>query len=216
MTLWIKICGMTTPEAVEAAVDAGVDAIGFVFAESVRQLSPARAATLAAPARGRVLCAAVTRHPTQRAIDEIMEIFKPDLLQTDVEDLPGIHVPRQLPLLPVFRQRPPEEQRLPVRLLFEGLVSGSGVPGDWATARRIAGQSELILAGGLNATNVAAAIEEVRPFGVDVSSGVEERRGVKSPAAIARFVSAARVAGRSKDASHATHGYSARNTPDRR
>lgn len=192
MTVWIKICGMTTPEAVEASLEARVDAIGFVFAESVRQVTPAKAATLAEQARGRVLCAAVTRHPTQRAVDEIMQIFKPDLLQTDAEDLPGLRIPPQLLLLPVFRQRPPQAQRLPVRLLFEGPTSGSGVPGDWATARQLASRAELILAGGLNATNVAAAIEEVRPFGVDVSSGVEERRGIKSPAAIARFVSAVR------------------------
>jgi phosphoribosylanthranilate isomerase len=192
MTLWIKICGMTTHEAVEASLEARVDAIGFVFAESVRQLTPRQAAALAAPARGRALCTAVTRHPTQQALDEIMEVFKPDLLQTDAEDLPGLHLPPELPLLPVYRQRPSQEQRLPVRLLFEGLTSGSGVASDWGTARAVAARAELILAGGLNATNVAAAIEEVRPFGVDVSSGVEERRGIKSPAAIARFVSAAR------------------------
>jgi phosphoribosylanthranilate isomerase len=192
MSVWIKICGMTTPEAVGASLEAGVDAIGFVFAESVRQLTPARAAALAMPARGRVLCAAVTRHPTQLALDEIVEVFKPDLLQTDAEDLPGLRVPMQLALLPVYRQRPPEAQRLPARLLFEGLISGSGTPCDWGTAHHIAGRSELVLAGGLNATNVAGAIEAVEPFGVDVSSGVEQRRGIKSPAEIARFVSAAR------------------------
>jgi phosphoribosylanthranilate isomerase len=194
MTLWIKICGMTTPEAVEASLDARVDAIGFVFAESVRQLTPATAAGLAAPARGRVLCAAVTRHPTQRAIDEIITELKPDLLQTDAEDLSGLRIPAQLQVLPVFRQPPFEQRGLPARLLFEGLTSGSGVPADWGAARELARKSELILAGGLHATNVAAAVKEVRPFGVDVSSGVEERRGIKSPAAIARFVSAARAA----------------------
>jgi phosphoribosylanthranilate isomerase len=191
MTLWIKICGMTTPEAVDAALNAGVDAIGFVFAESVRQLSPAKAANLAAAARGRLLCTAVTRHPTQQAIDEIVAVFKPDLLQTDADDLPGLRLPAQLPLLPVFRQHPGTQQ-LPARLLFEGPTSGSGKPCDWSAASRIARASELILAGGLNATNVAAAIEEVHPFGVDVSSGVEERPGIKSQAEIARFVSAAR------------------------
>ena len=79
-TRWIKICGMTTPEAVEACLEAHVDAIGFVFAESVRQVTPAKAASLAAPARGRVVCTAVTRHPTQQVIDEIIEVFQPDLL----------------------------------------------------------------------------------------------------------------------------------------
>jgi phosphoribosylanthranilate isomerase len=197
MTVWIKICGMTTPEAVEASLNARVEAIGFVFAESIRQVSPAKAASLAAPARGRVLCTAVTRHPTQQAIDEIIDVFKPDLLQTDAEDLPGLRLPPQLQLLPVFRRwqgdDSPMPGPLPTRLLFEGLASGSGMPCDWVGARQMARKSQLILAGGLNATNVAAAIAEVRPFGVDVSSGVEERPGIKSQAEIARFASAARA-----------------------
>ena len=192
MTLWIKICGMTTPEAVEAAVATGVDAIGFVFAESVRQVTLARAASLAEPARGRIVCTAVTRHPTQQAIDEIIAIFQPDLLQTDAEDLLGLRLPQQLPLLPVFRRWNGDEQHLPSRLLFEGLTSGSGMPADWVTAQQLARKSELILAGGLNATNVATAVAAVNPFGVDVSSGVEARPGIKSQTEISRFVSAAR------------------------
>lgn len=197
MTIWIKICGMTTPEAVEASLAASVDAIGFVFAESVRKLTLARAVDLAAPARGRVLCTAVTRRPTQQAIDEIVDVFKPDLLQTDVEDLRLLHFPQQLQLLPVFRRYKDDAEPLPARLLFEGPASGSGKQSDWPAARHLARKSELILAGGLNAANVAAAITEVRPFGVDVSSGVEERPGIKSQAEIARFAAAARsVSGR--------------------
>jgi phosphoribosylanthranilate isomerase len=191
--LWIKICGMTTPEAVEACLAAGVDAIGFVFAESVRQVTPAKAASLAAPARGRVVCTAVTRHPTQQGVDEIIEVFQPDLLQTDAADLRGLRLPPRLPLLPVFRRWNGDEHPVPHRLLFEGLTSGSGMPADWVTASQLARESELILAGGLNATNVATAIAAVSPFGVDVSSGVEERPGIKSHAEIARFVSAART-----------------------
>jgi phosphoribosylanthranilate isomerase len=196
MTVWVKICGMTTPEAVEAALNASVDAIGFVFAESIRQVTPAKAASLAAPARGRVLCTAVTRHPTQQAIDEIVDVFKPDLLQTDAQDLPGLRIAPQVQVLPVFRRWQGDEGSLtgplPARLLFEGLASGSGETSDWVGARHMARRSQLILAGGLNAANVAAAIAEVRPFGVDVSSGVEERPGIKSQVEIARFVSAAR------------------------
>ena len=94
---------MTTPEAVEACLGAEVDAIGFVFAESVRQVTPARAASLAAPARGRVVCTAVTRHPTQQLIDEVIAVFQPDLLQTDSDDLHRLRLPPRLPLLPVFR-----------------------------------------------------------------------------------------------------------------
>jgi phosphoribosylanthranilate isomerase len=84
---------------------------------------------------------------------------------------------------------------LPPRLLFEGLTSGAGVPCDWTAARRVARRTELVLAGGLNPANVAAAIEAVQPFGVDVSTGVEVRPGVKSPTEIMNFVRAARETG---------------------
>jgi phosphoribosylanthranilate isomerase len=186
---------MTTPEAVTAALEAGADAIGFVFAESPRRVTPAVAARLATAARGRVTCTAVTRHPTQQSIDEIVAVFAPDLLQTDAEDLISLRLPRELALLPVFRGSPSRESPLPERLLFEGPVSGSGLGCDWRSAREVARRAELVLAGGLNADNVATAIAEVEPFGVDVSSGVEERPGIKSPAEIARFVTAVRERG---------------------
>jgi phosphoribosylanthranilate isomerase len=141
-----------------------------------------------------VLCTAVTRHPTQQVVDEILDVFKPDLLQTDADDLHTLRLPPQLPLLPVFRRYTVEDSQLPPRLLFEGPTSGSGQTSDWAAARHLARKSQLILAGGLNATNVGAAIAAVDPFGVDVSSGVEVRPGIKSQAEIARFVSAARAA----------------------
>lgn len=193
MTLWIKICGMTTPQGVAAALDAKVDAIGFVFASSVRKVTAEKASALALPARGRVACAAVTRHPSQAAVDDILENFKPDVLQTDAADLATLRLPQQLSILPVYREWD-DAMQLPSRLLFEGQTSGSGVTCDWAAAARIANRSEVILAGGLNAANVASAIAEVRPFGVDVSSGVEECPGIKSPAEIERFVTAARSA----------------------
>ena len=85
---------------------------------------------------------------------------------------------------------------LPPRLLFEGARSGTGRTADWSAAQALARRTQLVLAGGLNAGNVAAAIAAVRPFGVDVSSGVEEAPGVKSPAAIADFVQAVRAAAR--------------------
>ncbi len=191
--MWIKICGMTTSEAVTAALDAGVDAIGFVFADSVRQVSAATAARLAAPARGKVICVAVTRHPSQYALDEILTLFKPDVLQTDAGDLPLLRVPTALETLPVLRGRQ-DAGTLPARILFEGLESGSGMPCDWSSARLVARRTQLVLAGGLNADNIRTAVAEVRPFGVDVSSGVEQRPGVKSPGEILRFVRAARAA----------------------
>jgi phosphoribosylanthranilate isomerase len=194
--MWVKICGMTTIEAVEAALAAGVDAIGFVFAESTRQVTPQRAALLAATARGRVPCIAVTRHPDQSAVDEILAVFKPDALQTDFEDFRALRLPAELDRLPVVRAGRDEPQPLPPRFLFEGPVSGTGVPSDWATAGTLARRAELILAGGLTPENVATAIVAVRPFGVDVSSGVESAPGIKSPERIASFVRSARAASR--------------------
>jgi phosphoribosylanthranilate isomerase len=192
--LWLKICGLTDEAAVSAALQAGVDAIGFVFSPSPRQLQPAQAARLAAPARGRALCIAVTRHPKQALLDEIVRDFKPDGWQTDINDLSVLRVPRQLPILPVLRSGSAALESPPRRFLFEGPVSGQGISADWAEARRLASAAQLILAGGLAVDNVATAIETVRPFGVDVSSGVEEQPGRKSPALIAAFVAAARMA----------------------
>jgi phosphoribosylanthranilate isomerase len=192
--LWIKICGVTDSAAVTAALQAGVDAIGFVLSPSPRQLHAAHAARLAAPARGRALCIAVTRQPSQQLLDDIARDFEPDGWQTDINDLTVLRVPRQLPILPVLRSGSPALESPPRRFLFEGPVSGQGVTGDWDEAARLATQSQLILAGGLTPDNVAAAIAAVRPFGVDVSSGVEERPGKKSPELIAAFVARARAA----------------------
>jgi phosphoribosylanthranilate isomerase len=78
--------------------------------------------------------------------------------------------------------------------VFEGPTSGIGELADWGRAAELARQTQLILAGGLNAENVAEAVQVVRPFGVDVSSGVEQEPGVKDPALIDRFVRAVRAA----------------------
>jgi phosphoribosylanthranilate isomerase len=83
---------------------------------------------------------------------------------------------------------------IPARFLFEGARSGAGEVVDWTVAERLARQGELVLGGGLDPGNVAAAIRAVRPWGVDVSSGVESAPGVKDPARIEAFVNAARVA----------------------
>ena len=193
--MWIKICGMTTPAAVDAALAARVDAIGFVFAASVRELTPAAASALARPARGRMRCVAVTHHPTQHAVDEIVREFAPDLLQSDAEDFAPLRLPATLETLAVVRAGDSLPAALPARLLFEGPASGRGQLTDWSAAAELARRTELILAGGLSEANVAAALERVRPFGVDVSSGVEEQPGVKDPASIFRFVAAVRAAG---------------------
>ena len=192
--LFIKLCGMTTPDAVQAALDSEVDAIGFVFAASVRQVTTQRANELAAPARRRVACVAVTRHPSRESVAAILGEFRPDILQTDIEDLDALDLPRTLSVLPVMRPGASAACALPGRVLFEGPVSGSGLVTDWAEAAALAQRAQVVLAGGLDAGNVGAAIRRVHPFGVDVSSGVEQQPGLKSPKKIAEFVAAARAA----------------------
>lgn len=82
----------------------------------------------------------------------------------------------------------------PARVLYEGAVSGAGRTADWTRAHAVARRTDVLLAGGLSPDNVGEAIRTVRPWGVDVSSGVESSPGVKSPAKISSFIAAARAA----------------------
>lgn len=193
--LWVKVCGLTTRDAVAAAVDAGVDAVGFVFAESKRQVTAQQAAELASEVPRNILRVAVMLHPSQAQLDEVWSQFRPDVLQTDIDDLTSLQVPAGLQVTPVIRAGRELPAALPGRLLFEGPVSGTGETTDWSAAARLASRTQLILAGGLKPDNVGAAIATARPFGVDVSSGVEARPGVKDPAKIYQFVRNARAAG---------------------
>jgi phosphoribosylanthranilate isomerase len=195
---FIKICGMTDSGAVDAALAAGAEAIGFVFAKSVRQVTPAQAAALAAPARGKALCVAVTLHPDAASLRQVFEEFRPDVWQSDLEDMRHAIVPAGLTVWPVLRELPGKLtaslQRPEQPLLFEGPRSGTGEVADWSAARLLSAVHRLILAGGLSPANVSEAIAQVRPFGVDVSSGVEDAPGRKSPALIESFVTTARAA----------------------
>jgi phosphoribosylanthranilate isomerase len=195
---FVKICGMNDTRAVAAALAAGADSIGFVFAPSARQVTPRQALELARPARGRALCVAVTQHPAGEMVELIVEVFRPDVLQSDSRDFSRITLPSGIAAWPVLRgarrQDDAEAARPGQRVLFEGPRSGAGEMSDWTRARELAGRCELILAGGLRPANVADAIASVRPFGVDVSSGVEEAPGRKSPALIEEFVGKARAA----------------------
>ena len=191
MSLWVKICGLTTSEGVTAAVDARADAIGFVFAPSKRQVTPEQATALAKTVPDHIARVAVMLHPTQEELDAVWSDFRPDVLQTDEEDLEQLVIPDGLAVTPVLRT-----MRLPLsrRVLFEGAMSGSATLADWAAAAALAQQVELILAGGLNAANVVNAVRQVAPFGVDVSSGVERAPGIKDRGMIHEFVHAARSA----------------------
>jgi phosphoribosylanthranilate isomerase len=194
MSLWIKICGLTTKEAVDAAVAAGADAVGFVFAPSKRNVSAQSAVELCVDVPDSIPRVAVMQHPDPGLVEEVWEVFQPDILQTDWTDLAALDLPNKLHVLPVVRAGTPLPTPLPTRMLFEGAVSGTGTVADWAQAAELARKTQLVLAGGLNPLNVAAAITTVAPFGVDVSSGVESEPGVKDIEKIRAFVSAARRA----------------------
>lgn len=193
MSVFVKICGLTTPEGVAAAVKAGANAAGFVFSPSPRQVTPAQARKLAAALPATMRRVAVFRHPPPGWISQVMDEFPADWVQSDAADLPGVDL-GGAEALPVFRSGAPLPPLLPDRVLFEGPDSGAGRVADWPAAAALAERTRVILAGGLNPANLAAALAAVRPWGVDVSSGVESSPGIKDPALIAAFVAAARRA----------------------
>ena len=196
MSLFVKICGMTDARSVAAAVDAGADAVGFVFYQrSPRNLSLAEAGRLAAEVPPGVLRVAVTLHPPDALCRAILEEFRPDVLQTDAADLPAIELPPGVEAWPVLREPTvPDAGQAAGTYVYEGALSGHGQTVDWARAADVARRGNMLLAGGLSAANVAEAIRTVRPWGVDVSSAVESAPGQKSAAKIRTFIDAARAA----------------------
>ena len=195
MGVFVKICGLTTASDVAAAVDAGADAIGFVFARSPRQVTVAAAVELALAVPASIARVAVMRHPTQAEWDTVAAGFGPDWLQTDAGDFDELHIDADVKHMPVYRDRPGLDIEVighEERVLFEAARSGVGERADWDKAALLAGSTRLMLAGGLDPDNVAVAIRQVRPWGVDVSSGVEKIRGVKDAHKIAAFVNAVR------------------------
>ena len=193
MSIFIKICGITSTEAAIASVSAGANALGFVFAESARRLTPARATQIVDEIPAEVERVAVFLRPTIGEIESVLDRFDADTVQADAGSLVGFD---RVPVLPVIRDGhwlPPRG-----RLLFEGARSGVGEAADWTTARLLARTRPLILAGGLDQHNVSEAIRSVRPHGVDVSSGVETGPGVKSPDLILGFIEAVREAEKAK------------------
>ena len=195
MSLLVEICGLRKADDVKAAVSAGADAVGFVFAESVRRISPADARKLTQYLPKRVRRVAVMRHPAQSEWQEVLDTFAPDVLQTDLEDFESLDVPDSVERWPVIREGYEGiDGKLPAVFLYEGRRSGAGQTVDWPSAAAIATRGRMILAGGLGVDNIATAIRTVHPYGVDVSSGVESRPGRKDPGLIQLFIKAARAA----------------------
>ena len=195
MSVLVKICGLRNAADVTAAVDAGADAIGFVFAESVRRVTAAAAADATAQLKSDIRKVAVMRHPSDDEWAEVLLEFRPDLLQTDIEDFDSLDVPDIVQRLPVIREgHVVHNDELPDLFIYEGANSGQGEVVDWQCAADVAARGKMILAGGLSAQNIAEAIATVRPFGVDVSSAVETEPGCKSPELIQEFIKAVRDA----------------------
>lgn len=197
MSVFVKICGMTQAADVEAAVAAGADALGFVFADSARRVTPGQAVALAKAIPDGVLRVAVMRHPSDAEWQAVLDTFVPDVLQTDARDFGTLAVPRSVRRWPVLREGAVDT--LPEgEFVYEGGASGQGSTVDWEVAAEIAGRTSpaqrMILAGGLGPDNVATAIAKVRPFGVDASSGLESAPGCKDPQRMAAFVRAAKSA----------------------
>ena len=207
----VKICGLSTPEAVEAAVAGGAAYVGFVFfAPSPRDIAPTRAAELAAPARAAGLkIVAVTVDADDALLDQIMATLAPELIQLHGAEIPeraaavrdrtgagvikALRVSRadDLGAADSFAHAADQlmfDARAPADALLPG---GNGSAFDWTilAGRRFA--QPWLLAGGLHAANVGEAVRTSGAAQVDVSSGVERSPGVKDPASIRAFLEAA-------------------------
>lgn len=199
--MFVKICGLSTEEHVQVAIEAGADAVGFVFADSVRRVDPDHAARITNSVPDTIKKVAVMLHPSKEEWRSVLREFRPDVLQTDAGDFTNLNVPADIERWPVYREGNKvtdtyrSSLKVSVTYLYEGARSGSGEMVDWGVAASVAEQGNMILAGGLSVANVAKAIEIVRPFGVDVSSAVESAPGQKDPELIRKFINAAKAAG---------------------
>lgn len=203
MRVRVKICGVKDRSAVDAAALAGADALGFVFAVSERRISAEAAHALASDLPAFVGTVGVFRYPTVPELQSVGARFAPDLVQAE----PGRDVLKHVSpgrLLAVFHDSDSlldrvlrfRETRGPnATILLEAAGRGGrGAKPDWTRAEQAARTGPLVLAGGLTPDNVVEAIQTVRPWGVDVSSGVESAPGVKDPARIRAFIQAVRSA----------------------
>lgn len=199
MRVRIKICGMTRAEDMAAAAKLGVDAVGLVFyAKSPRQVDIGRAQSLAADLPAFVTLTALFMDPDAETVRQVLDKTRVDLLQfhggESAEFCCSFGRPyiKAVPMgertdLAEYARRHPRATALLLDSHMAGQRGGTGVSFDWSAIPRIPGL-QVILAGGLNPSNVAAAIRAVRPYGVDVSSGVESTPGIKDPDKMAAFV----------------------------
>lgn len=207
----VKICGLSTPETVQAALDGGAAFVGFLFfARSPRYIAPETAARLAESVRGRAKIVAVTVDPDDASLDRIAATLRPDLIQ-----LHGSETPRRaaqvsertgagvIKVLPVVEAGDIDAAKafdgLVEHLMFEGKPpkdaerpGGIGAVFDWSLLAGRRFERPWFLAGGLDPWNLAEAVRLSGAPLVDVSSGVERGAGLKDPGLISAFLDAAR------------------------
>ncbi|MFN3349764.1 phosphoribosylanthranilate isomerase [Pseudorhodoplanes sp.] len=213
MNTLIKICGLTTPLALDAALDEGADFVGFVFfPPSPRHVPLDLAPDLGAQVQGRSRKVALTVDADDATHDAIVKALRPDMLQLHGRESParlaalrarfGLPVIKAIPVETaadlaavddyaakadwlLFDARPPKDASRP---------GGLGKPFDWTLLNQLDPGLPFMLSGGLEPGNVGQALAITRAPGVDVSSGVESRPGAKDPAKIAAFIRAVRMA----------------------
>lgn len=213
MSLVVKICGLSTPETLEVALEAGADMVGFVFFEaSPRHVGLGAARELGRRIQGRALKVALTVDADDATLENCIEALRPDLLQLhgaesvarlrDIKSKFGLPVMKALPVATAADRAPlPGYAAVADRILFDARApkdatrpGGLGVPFDWHLLDDLNLAIPFMVGGGLHAGNVAEAIRVTRADGVDVSSGIESAPGVKDPDKIRAFIHAAREA----------------------
>jgi phosphoribosylanthranilate isomerase len=209
----VKICGLSTPETLDAALSAGADMVGFVrFPKSPRHVSLNLGHRLALQAKGRAQRVVLLVNPGDEDIAQAVEAINPDLIQLHGSETPErVAEIRSMVKRPVMKAlgvaEPSDLQALspyagadhilldakPPRTA-EALPGGNGISFDWRLLNGLDPRLSFMLSGGLNPDNVAEAIRLTKPRAVDVSSGVETGPGLKDPARIEAFIRAARTA----------------------
>lgn len=195
----IKICGLTRTQDVQAVADSGADALGLVFYEkSPRHVAVAQAAQLARSVPPFITLVGLFVNPSVEYVREVLAHVALDVLQFHGEEAPEFCAQFGKPYLKAIRVKPGVNlvecaaryagaQGLLLDAYVEGTQGGTGESFDWALIPRDL-PLPVILSGGLHPGNVAAAVAQVRPYAVDVSSGVEAGKGIKDAAKVAAFI----------------------------
>jgi phosphoribosylanthranilate isomerase len=206
MALDIKICGLKTDAALNAALAGGASHVGFIFfPKSPRNVEPGTAGRLREAARGKAKAVAVTVDADDAFLDAIVAAMRPDLLQLHggetPERLAELKARYGLPVVKAFSVRTASDlaaieayRGVADRFLFDAkppkgseLPGGNGVSFDWSLLAAIPPGTDYFLSGGLNAANIGEALRVANPPAIDISSGVESAPGVKDPALIQSF-----------------------------